>query len=398
MYFADSLSKVRFLSELYAKDAPDAVLMTEYPSSNSPETRFRNTEKFIIHDPFPPPPRGLLKTLGPHHLMYGWGRAVPVTSELEPPRALLDHWARIFGQDGCPNWQAIQIADTSEATTPRYITSFPFETLPEQQQIIDPPTLYALHSKEAIAEIPCPQAEVYDDVRYPCILKLSHGYAGLGNFILRTPADLEKAKSQIAAQWPDAPIVINALIPDIIGDYGVQFYLNRLGEMSWLGFTEQKFTALGKWTGGVFNADLQDELSESFMEIARPVASYLHARGYFGVVGIDILQNCAKELFLVDLNPRLTGITPFLMAARQFIKDGYRHGLYAASLALFGNLPTVLARVEAITRARVLILSAYTAPGEDHTKCHVSISAQSLAVCESVLAELSQNSGSFSEP
>ena len=64
------LPSLKFLSELYAQDAPDAVLLAEYPSSNSDETQFQNRSKYIIYDPFPPPTRALLKVLGPHHLMW----------------------------------------------------------------------------------------------------------------------------------------------------------------------------------------------------------------------------------------------------------------------------------------------------------------------------------------
>lgn len=381
MSFKDSLSAFQFLSELYERDAPDAVLMTEYPSSNSPETRFQNTATYIIHDPFPPPPIGLLKTLGPHHLMYGWGDRLPVTSELEPPSALIDHWRRMFSGAGCPTWDAI-------SEDRRYITSFPFETLSAAQQVIDPTALYNLHSKEAIAEIPCSQADVYDDVRFPCILKLSHGYAGLGNFFVRNDADLVDAKRQINAQWPDAPIVINELLTDIIGDYGVQFYLDKQGEITWLGFTQQIFSETGRWTGGVFNAEIQDDFYQDFLKIAEPVAQHLYQNGYFGVVGIDILQNRDNEFFLVDLNPRLTGITPFLVASRLFIVDGYCHGIYAASIEIIGDIYDAIKRAEASLETRVLILSSYQAPGSLTTKCHVSISGKSLGACESSLEAL----------
>ena len=381
MSFKASLSVFKYLSELYVKDAPDAVLMTEYPSSNSSETRFQNKTKYIIHDPFPPPPAGLLKTLGPHHLMYGWGNEIPVTSQLEPPAALIAHWRDLFGEQGVPEWQAIRDDKT-------YITSFPFETLAADQQVIDPATLYHLHAKQAIADIPCSQAEVYEDVRFPCILKLSHGYAGLGNFFVRDQADLEKAQVQIRTQWPDAPLVINQLLTDIVGDYGVQFYLNKQGEMTWLGFTQQVFNEAGRWTGGVFNANIQDELYEAFLDIAKPVAGYLHAKGYFGVVGIDILQDKDDNFYLVDLNPRLTGITPFLIVSRNLIAEGYNHGIYAASVELDGDLTDVIRMTEGIESARVAILSAYQASNSSITKCHISISGKTHEACEAVLSEL----------
>lgn len=381
MSFTQSLTSFQYLSELYHRDAPDAVLMTEYPSSNSPDTRFKNTSAYIIHDPFPPPPLGLLKTLGPHHLMYGWGDKIAVTSEVAPPRALLDHWRDRFGAAGCPTWQPI-------TDTQPYITSFPFETLDVTQQVIDPDRLYHLHSKQAIAEIDCPQADVFEDVQFPCIIKLSHGYAGLGNFFVRNAEDLRRARAQIADQWPDAPFVINALLVDIVGDYGVQFYLDKQGEMTWIGFTQQVFSDTGRWTGGVFNADQQDALYEDFARIAEPVAAYLTKNRYFGVVGFDVLQNKRGELFLVDLNPRLTGITPFLIVSRLLIADGYRHGIYAASVTLIGDLDDAIKTADTFTDTRVSILSAYKAPGSPQVTCHISISGRTLTDCEEALARL----------
>ena len=173
---------VRFLSELYAADDPSAVLLAESPSSNSSETRFQNRTKFIIHDPWPPPRRELLKVLGPHHLMCGWGREIPVTSELSPPDVLTQHWTGVFGPDGCPKWQTFDPED-------RFITLFPHESIPPDRQVVHPDRNYALHSKEVIQHIECPQARVLTSIQSPCIVKLSHGYAGLGNFFIRDATD-----------------------------------------------------------------------------------------------------------------------------------------------------------------------------------------------------------------
>ena len=87
-----------FLSELYFEDAPESRLLAEYPSSNSDDTVFQNRSQFVIHDPFPPPRTELLKVLGPHHLMCGWGNHLPVTSQIKPPAVLLEHWSRLLGR------------------------------------------------------------------------------------------------------------------------------------------------------------------------------------------------------------------------------------------------------------------------------------------------------------
>ena len=382
MNFSDSLSEFRFLSELYASDSPDAVLLAEYPSSNSAETRYQNTDKFIIHDPYPPPESSLLKVLGPHHLMYCWGDSLPVTSDIKPPDILIDHWAHIFGDDVRPHWQSLD----EKAS---HITLFPHESLKTEQQEVDPEMLYAVHSKEALAHIDCPQAGFLESISPPCIIKLSHGYANTGNFFIHDEKDAQKAQAYIDRHWPDAKTVINELIEDIDEDYGVQFYLRQSGEIVWLGFTEQIFNKQNRWAGGRFSAKIQDKLYPEFIKIARPVAEYLHQNGYYGVVGIDILQNNKGELFLVDLNPRLTGITPFLTASRLFSKEEMNEGIYCPSLPFPGTLAALIETVENIQDAKVAVLSAYEDLKASKTLCHISVNAPSFEICQKIMQNLS---------
>ena len=320
-----------FLSELYAADCQDAALLTEYPSSNSDQTRFRNQTKFIIHDPATPPKRELLKILGPHHLMLGWGQAIPVCSDEQPPQILLDHWGRTFGAAGVPNWMAPDDARP-------YITLFPHQSVSGDRQVIDPEVNYRLHSKEVIEKIDCAQAAVLDRIAPPCVVKLTHGYAGLSNFFVRSDQDAVAVRERLNQQWPDVKFVVNGIIEDIQSDVGVQFYLKKDGTAVWLGFTEQNFDPAGKWSGGCFSAEAQEQRFEQLSEMVKPAAEYLHSEGYFGVVGIDIVTNGVGDMFLVDVNPRLTGITPFLIASRMFAEEGLGEGIYLASCRFAGSM------------------------------------------------------------
>ena len=378
---------LRFLSELYVKDAKAAVLLTEYPSSNSDQTIFQNQTEFIIHDPFPPPPRELLTSLGPHHLMCCWGTHVGVTSQIAPPQSLLQHWQRLFGDEGLPDWNAFSESD-------RFITLFPHQSLTAGQQCIDPQTNYELHSKEVIEKIDCPQAHVLSSVEFPCIVKLSHGYAGLGNFLLRSRSDEQSMRAELADHWPNSTLVINSIIEDIVGDYGVQFYLHRDGRIIWLGLTEQKFTENNKWCGGTYSASLQTSLVEPFSEIVVATARHLHSRGYFGVVGVDILRDSKDESFLVDVNPRLTGITPFLMASRIFEKeDSFEEGIYQASFRFSGTLDELVGRAESFDDCRAMVLAAFEQTDADRTStiCHVSVSSKTQLRNREVLDQLAAN-------
>ena len=375
---------VKFLSELYAADVPEAVLLAEYPSSNSKDTRFQNSSKFIIHDPYPPPRLELLKVLGPHHLMCGWGNLIPVCSEIEPPVILVEHWARLFGDDARPTWQAFD----EDAC---YVTLFPHESLSVDQQVVYPAVNYALHSKEVIEKIDCPQADVLKTVTPPCIVKLSHGYAGLGNFFIRNPADEAAMRTELNQHWPNAVLVINSIIENVSGDFGVQFYIHRDGTLVWIGATQQHFNADMKWSGGSFSAELQETLRHDVTEIVEAAGEYLHAQGYTGLVGIDILRDDQGRHYLVDVNPRLTGISPFLMNSRIFADDGLTQGVYRASVAFKGSIEQLIHAAEAVSDARVVVLSAFEEPGSDFTICHLSANAESLSRCETVLNEFTRS-------
>ena len=388
----ETFPELNFLSELYAEDSPDACLLAEYPSSNSPATPFQNRDQFIIHDPFPPPHPELMKVLGPHHLMCGWGQALPVASRLSPPDAVLQHWDRVFTAVGCkdalPRWQP---ASNTLPAGQQYITLFPHESIPAAAQVIDPVENYRLHSKEIIAEIDCPQADVLPEIRPPCMVKLSHGYAGLGNFLLQSADDQQQMQQQLEQHWPDAVLVSNSVIENIVGDYGVQFYLRRDGSIVWLGLTEQKFDG-GRWSGGVYSAQQQSSMFDSFGPFIAATGNRLHQSGYQGLVGIDILQTAADKFFLVDVNPRLTGITPFLMAARIFDRQqGLTDGIYRASCRFSGTMEQLIRSAETADDCTMMVLSAFeevSQSGTTSTICHLSASGKSLESCERAFDKL----------
>ncbi len=317
--------------------------------------------------------------------MLCWGRAIPVCSDESPPQALLAHWQRTFGDNAVPNWQ---LPDNTRS----YITLFPHQSLPNEQQVIDPDVYYRLHSKEVIEKIDCPQGGVLDSIRPPCVVKLTHGYAGLSNFFVRQPDEVDDVRAKMSHQWPDANFVVNSIIEDIQTDVGVQFYLRKNGSAVWLGFTQQNFDANGKWSGGCFSAPAQEQRFDELSAMIRPAAKYLHEEGYFGVVGIDIVTDGKGNSYLVDVNPRLTGITPFLMASRQFANEGLTEGIYLASCRFSGSLDDLIraaeAEMQSKPRSRVVVLSAFTETESESTVCHLSVTSQSQATNQAILTRL----------
>ena len=382
MAFQSGLDGFRFVSELYQRDAPQTVLLPEYPSSNNPDAPYRNTGRWIIHDPFPPPDLRLIRELGPHHLMCAWGSRIPVTSTVRPPEALLDHWERVLGPQARPAWQEFDPGRT-------YTTIFPLESLAASQQEIDPETCYALHGKQALARIDCRQPEPLQEIVPPCMIKLSHGYAGLGNYLVRDEGERQTALASIRQHWPTADLFVTRVIENIVGDYGAQFYVHRNGETTWLGFTHQIFDPRGKWTGATFSAHDQDRTASVLGEFTCPVSRYLHSNGYYGVAGIDVLEDHRGKRYLVDLNPRLTGVTPFLFACREFLRaEDIGAAVYAASTVVSGSVEELIRTAEAERDARILVYAAIESGDRPTTTCHLSVHGKTVAQCQRVRKRL----------
>ncbi len=320
--------------------------------------------------------------------MCGWGQHVEIVSEVALPAIILEHWTSVFGAEGVPKWRSFDASDRDS----RYIPLFPHQSVPPQQQVLDPDVNYALHSKEVIEKIDCPQADVFKSITPPCIVKLSHGYAGLGNFLIQNESDEMEMRKQLTQYGDETVLVINSIIENIVGDFGVQFYLRSDGAIVWLGFTEQHFDSNKKWCGGTFSAELQQQLLPELCKMIEPAGKYLHECGYVGVVGIDILRDGSDNMFLVDVNPRLTGITPFLMASRIFAREGLNEGIYQASCRFRGSFSQLVDEAESIENARVLVHSAFESgsDGEITTVCHLSVTTDSQDRNQQVLQQILQ--------
>ena len=123
------------------------------------------------------------------------------------------------------------------------------------------------------------------------------------------------------------------------------------------------------------------------------IADYLHANQYFGVVGFDVLKTKSGEFYVVDLNPRLTGITPFLMASRIFSSElGHDAGIYQASCKFDGGLEQLITVADSEQDCKVLVLSAFeeTIAGKATTVCHLSASGKSQEVCLATLDRIAE--------
>jgi len=83
----------------------------------------------------------------------------------------------------------------------------------------------------------------------------------------------------------------------------------------------------------------------------------------------------------------LTGVTPFLLASRQFLNQGHHEGVYAASVRFKGTIKDLFSATKHSTSSAVLIHSAVEEePGT--MQCHLSAHANSQRQCEEALSQI----------
>lgn len=380
MNFEESLSEFKFISDLYQRDAADAVFLADQPSTKNDAVKFKNIHKYILHEPIPVPEKPLL-SLYPLHFICGWGNRIGISSDFVLSEILMNHWATLLGDE---SFHKVLEFDEKK----NYITLFPIESLPPEKQVIHPDIYYHLHSKEVISEIDCGQAKAVAETDYPFILKLSHSYAGIGNFYIRNEAEFEDTVNYIESNWPNSKYIINEMISDIVNDYHAQFYLDRAGAVTWIGCIRPQFDSDKHWTGGLFSYDEQQMLYEMAREIVHPVANFLHKKGYFGIVGIDVLQDSNKNQYLVDLNPRLNSSTPTLIASRQFLKKNFSAAIYKSRIELKGSLAEIVSKSTSSVDGIILIQAAVENPNRGITNCELSIHGKTHEVCKKILNDL----------
>ena len=367
---------MKTLSDYYAEDLSRAVFLPEYPSSNNPSARFFNRSRYLIHDPVPPPDGALLNILGPHHLLSAWGDRLPAWPGRPPSAALRAHWEEKLGFSP-------QIV--APASRDICITLFPLETIELRRHAVRPDVHYELLSKETIRRIPCPQPAVVGPGAYPCVLKLSHGYSGTGNYFLTSETDDRRACGIVERNWPAARTVRTEVVGSVRGDYCTQFYLTREGRIHWIGVTDQVFDPQGRWSGASIEAELQADLRDRLMPVVRPVAAYLHAKGYFGLTGVDILRDASDRLYVVDLNPRINGSTPFLLMFQTMRERGLAAGCYYSSVEYAGPGDALIEATRPRRRQEEIVLLSYIeGPNSDTTECHVAVFAETLDACQRI--------------
>ena len=368
------------ISDLYKNDVPeDSVFVLEYPSSfreNFGNPAYLvNSSRYLLDDEYRDHDYESNRLEKPHRNLAVFGCSARAYVAEPPMPELVEHWKRRLGAEAVN----LQYADLGEPVP--HVVLFPLQDLPTELHAVDPDVHYHVYSKQFIGEINCPQAAILNEVKYPCVLKVSRSSGGHGTWIIRKEEDYEYWTSCINSTMPYAETVLTELVEDIRFNFCCHAYVNRSGDIRWIGVTEKIMDDSGIWIGAVVELPKQRELERLTRPTAEPVIDALHAKGYFGLVGVDVLVDTQGKQYVIDINPRILGSTPLILASMALQKRGWDAAIFLTGVPFKDiNAEALISRADSVKDGEAIIYSIIQRGSE--LICQIGVFAKTLADCK----------------
>ncbi|MBD2037075.1 ATP-grasp domain-containing protein [Leptolyngbya sp. FACHB-321] len=367
------------LSDLFAQDIGDqrCALLLNYPATAS-WAAYPNTQQYFLQDGSGEATKVSFDKIcqkEPWKNLAVLGNTLAGVVITQPPNLLLQYWREHFGHDthlermDCATYlDDLNKSDRVE----QVVTLFPFDHLLPEKHAVHPDVHYRLLSKATLAElgVSCPNYKTYqlDQVKldqiqlpqqFPYLIKTSHGLSGEGTYIIRNQSDLNYCQEELNKYLKInllKTIIVSEFVKDEIHNYCVQFYVNKQGDITLIGVTQQLVSSAGSYLGGLI--DYTDDLSP-FSEMIAAVGQYAHQQGYFGVIGFDVLEDKNRQFYAIDANFRINGSTPLCLQRHQLLKQNKAIAKYSSDYRMNGTLDSILAALKThLERKDLLILSA----------------------------------------
>ncbi|UBF30209.1 ATP-grasp domain-containing protein (plasmid) [Kovacikia minuta CCNUW1] len=322
------------LSDLFAQDlavqgAGDEqfALILNYPAT-AKWAAYPNTQKYFLQDGSSESTKTSFDKIcqkEPWKILAVLGKALPGVVINQPPDLLVQYWREHFDFYGT----RLEMMDCStyldnlneSDRINQAITLFPFDHLSPEKHAVNSDTHYQLLSKAALVKlgVSCPHYQTYDlnsvslnqiplPSQFPYLIKTSHGLSGEGTYIIRDRSDLnyclEELKKYLKLNLLRT-IIVSEFVKYEVNNYCVQFYINRSGNISLIGVTQQLVSSEGNYLGGLI--DYTNDLSK-FSEMIAAVGQYAHQQGYFGVIGFDVLEDRDGKFYAIDANFQFMGL------------------------------------------------------------------------------------------
>ena len=172
----------------------------------------------------------------------------------------------------------------------------------------------------------------------------------------------------------DSSYVISEYIPDVQCTLACGFYVGKSGRIILFGIQEctmKNYRHIGGYTDWNKQEQYKQQLYDKFVV---PVSSYLHKKGYFGIVGLDIIRSPSGD-YLVDMNPRVNGSTPVLMLSHHMMELGFSHSRFDKCNNYNITSKQLIEKANSINEktgnGRVVIMAA----ADEGEKCRASVAA-----------------------
>ncbi|MBE9178047.1 ATP-grasp domain-containing protein [Oculatella sp. LEGE 06141] len=368
-------------SDLFAQDVTDAryAFILNYPATAT-WAAYPNTNHYFLQDGSSEATKTSFDKIcqkEPWKNLAVLGDTLPGIVISPIHRQLLHYWREHFGFS-YTNLELIDCStylnDLSQSDRiDQLISLFPFDHLVFEKHAVNPDVHYRLLSKVTLAElgVQCPNYKSYnlhhislEDLplpeQFPYLIKTSHGLSGEGTYIIRNTSDrnycLEELKKYLDIHLLDE-IIVSEFVHDAVQNYCVQFYINKAGDITLIGTTQQLVTPEGNYLGGLIH--YQDTSMRKFFEMIRAIGSYAHQQGYFGVIGFDVLEDRDGQLYAIDANFRVNGSTPLCLQRHTLLGLGKEAAKYSSDYRMNGTLDSILTTLKPeLEQKDFIVLSA----------------------------------------
>ena len=211
--------------------------------------------------------------------------------------------------------------------------------------------------------------------------------------MVRNPEELKEKSKYVKDRFgSDSSYIISKYVQNVQSTLDCGFYVTKSGSIIYIGVQECVLENFG-FEGGNIDWDKQEQYKKQIYDkIVVPVAKYLHEKGYFGIVGVDIVTSPSGD-YLVDLNPRINGNTSYLMLASSMAKVGLSKSRYQICESFNVTSDELVKKANSINEknanGRVIVMAA----ADEGEKCHTSFAvfANSMELVESLYSQVGGN-------
>lgn len=381
-------------SDLFEKDIAEArhAFILQYPSTAA-WAFYPNTSKYYIQDGSREETKvgyDKLCQKEPWRNLSVLGDAITGVLVRPPRDVLLSYWRDTFGY----NYDNLLVLERSvwcdylnqHTEIEKLIMLFPHDRILPEKHAVDPDMHYHVLSKVALRDMGynCPRYDVFDltvtpleDIElpnsYPYLIKTTHGLSGEGTYIIRRVHDVEYCFRELRAYLVAGTvreIIVSEFVKNEVANYCVQFYVARDGTPKLVGATSQLVSDEGVFQGGLIRYAETD--MRRFHHEITATSNYLHKHGYFGMVGIDILEDRDGVLHVIDANIRVNGSTPLCLQRHTLQALGKHVAKYSSGYRMDGTLDDVLVALKPeLDKRDLTIVSALEKA--DHGKIYCEI-------------------------